>query len=176
MKKILLIVLPMLLIVGCSSTSFERIVNEYDEFNKIQTIYQKDNWVLKNNWEGGEGVGLNLALIKKDYQEQLILKFHLSSSKWLFIEENNSFKFLFTDGEILTLSPSGPVKTDVLSGGHIKEWGVIKLDNVILKKLLSKELKTLRVIGVDYHRDYSIKINMVQDNWRKFSELHYKIN
>ncbi len=176
MKKILLIVLPLLLIVGCSSTSFERIVNEYDEFNKIQTIYQKDNWVLKSNWVGGEGVELNLALIKNDYQDHLFLKFHLASSNWLFIEENSSFKFLFWDGEVLTLSPYGSVKTDVLNDGHIKEWGVIRLDRVILKKLLDKRIKTLRVIGADYHREYNTNIDMVQDNWRKFSELYYKIN
>ena len=170
MKKILLITL--LLIVGCSSTHFSRIVNEYDEFNKTRNIYQKDNWVMKNNFTGGEGVELNLFLIKKDNQSDLYLKFRLSSSEWLFIRENDSFKFLFTDGEVLTLSPHGSVNTDVLEGGHIKEWGVIKLDSVILKQLLNKGLKSFRVIGKDYYSDYNTNLDMVQKNWEEFSELH----
>ena len=172
MKRLLLIVLPLLLIVGCSSTHFSKIVNEYDEFNKTRNIYQKDNWVLKNNYTGGEGVELNLFLIMKDGQSDLYLKFHLSSSKWLFIRENDSFKFLFTDGEVLTLSADGSVNTDVLDGGHIKEWGVIQLDSVILKQLLSKELKSLRVIGKDYHSDYNTNLAMVQKKWGEFSKLH----
>ena len=64
------------------------------------------------------------------------------------------------------------MNTDVLEGGHIKEWGVIKLDSVILKQLLNKELKSFRVIGKDYYSDYNTNLDMVQKNWEEFSELH----
>ncbi|MAG78551.1 hypothetical protein CL616_04260 [archaeon] len=171
MKKFsitLLFILLSLLLQNCSILPIYQIKTINDPYYKSTIITEQWNKVHSFF----ESIALNLRY-SPDYNK-LELRFDYIDDKWLFIQQYNSFLFLFEDDDVLTLSTSSSPNRDVRSGsgGGIREWGNITLYKEDFSKLLNKKLKSLRVIGSKYHVEFKIGFPTLQNRWRNFSKLH----
>jgi hypothetical protein len=158
-----------LFFLSCSGLTY-KVVESFDEYEKAGVTYEHFNRV--QNMFGS--MYLNLYKIEKGDKVDVLLSFTLKESGWIFIEDEESFQFLFVDGEVLKLSPIGKIRGDVDSGGGyvgIEEDGQILLDKPTLKLLLNKDIKSLRVIGSKSIREYN-DFSTMQLRWRDFSNKH----
>tara|TARA_R110002012_G_C11421074_1_gene588253 strand:+ start:121 stop:651 length:531 start_codon:yes stop_codon:yes gene_type:complete len=168
MKKHLILTI-LFTLFGCAGLSY-KVVESYDEYEKTGLTYEYFNRV--QNMFGS--MYLNLNKFDKSNDVSVFLTFTLKESGWIFIEEKESFQFLFTDGEVLKLSPVGRIDGEVDSGGGyvgVEESGQIAINKSTLKLLLDKDIKSLRVIGRQSNREYNNFATM-QLRWREFSQNH----
>ena len=85
MKFILVLVL--IFFLQCSY----QIVNEVDEYNRLTRTYEKMSRV--QNFAGS--MYLNLFKVASETGTSVYIKYECRQQDWLFIEQSNSFQFLF---------------------------------------------------------------------------------
>jgi hypothetical protein len=167
MKRLL--ILSAFFLFSCTGLTY-KVVESFDEYEKTGMTYEYFNRV--QNMLGS--MYLNLYKLDNSGNVTVFLSFTLKESSWIFIEKDESFQFLFNDGEDLKLSPIGRIGGDIDSGGGyvgIEESGQIALDKSTLKLLLNKDIKSLRVIGSKSNREYN-NFSTMQSRWREFAQKH----
>ncbi len=158
-----------LFLLSCTGLTY-KVVESFDEYEKTAMTYEYFNRV--QNMLGS--MYLNLYKLDNSGNVSVFLSFTLKESNWIFIEEEESFQFLFNDGDVLKLSPVGSIGGDVDAGGGyvgIEESGQIVLNRATLKLLLKKDIKSLRVIGSNSIREYN-NFSTMQSRWREFAQNH----
>ena len=125
---------------------------------------------VDNNIYGPNGtVDLNLFYDKNT--RELGLKFHYRDQDWLFIEQQESFMFLFEDGYIVSLSPAGKIHANVTRNGPppdiIEEWGQVPWTGVMIEKVLQEKLIGVRINGNIRYKEYDQGIAELQRKWKK---------
>ena len=148
---------------GCKSTQ-HKVILTVDPDTQSHLISEVDN-----NIYGPNGmVDLNLFYDKNS--RELGLKFHYRDQDWLFIEQQESFMFLFDDGYIVSLSPSGEIHTNVIEGDPpdiIEEWGQVPWTGVMIEKVLQEKLIGVRINGNIRYKEYDQGIAELQRKWKK---------
>jgi len=125
---------------------------------------------VDNNIYGPNGtVDLNMFYDKNS--RELGLKFHYRDQDWLFIEQQESFMFLFEDGYIVSLSPAGKIHANVTRDGPppdiIEEWGQVPWTEVMIEKVLQEKLIGVRINGNIRYKEYDQGIAELQRKWKK---------
>ena len=132
-------ILTLILFIGCGGVGYQ-IIDNFDEYDKVRKIYQKDNWVKKSETSSYHYLDLNLyQKIDDSKSSPLLLQFGLFQPDWLFIKQDKSIQLLFVDGDVLILNTFGEINQEVIQSG-IKEWGFVLLDKDILNKMLNKKI------------------------------------
>jgi len=148
---------------GCKATQ-HKVILTVDPDTQNHLISEVDNYI-----DGPNGtVELNL-FYDKNFRE-LGLKFHYRDQDWLFIEQQESFMFLFDDGYIVSLSPSGEIHTNVIEGDPpdiIEEWGQVPWTGVMIEKVLQEKLIGVRINGNIRYKEYDQGIAELQRKWKK---------
>ena len=149
--------------IGCKSTQ-HKVILIVDSDTQSHLISEVDNNIYGPNGT----VDLNLFYDKNS--RELGLKFHYRDQDWLFIEQQESFMFLFEDGYIVSLSPSGEIHTNVIEGDPpdiIEEWGQVPWTGVMIEKVLQEKLIGVRINGNIRYKEYDQGIAELQRKWKK---------
>ena len=167
MKKYLSIVL----LVGFWSCGLQyAIVDKVDPYTKSHIIREKMNRL------GGLTGSIELNMIYDKNSKSKFIGFHYRDSDWLFIKQSNSFRFLFDNGDVLTMSVAGNINENVDSGGGVvlvEEWGTIIPSESELNKLINEKIVGLRVEGKSSLREYNMGTQKLQSRWMEFSKLYF---
>ena len=144
--KIIIAAIGILALNSCASIMAPySIVEDYDAFNKKGKIHQSNNYLFYIPAETQYSFGVNLYIFKDENEDIdfVSLIFSFIDDDWLFIEQDNSLQFLFTDGEVLKLSSKPKILREVFGNGNIYESGSVRLDKIILSKLINLVGKSL---------------------------------
>jgi len=125
---------------------------------------------INNTIKGYSGtLDLNLSYDKNT--QEIRINFHYRDLDWLFIEKQESFMFLFESGDILELSPSGKIYSNVdtsLSRPEIiEEWGQVVCTPKIIHKILQEEIIGVRINGNRRYKEYDMGMGKFQKRWRR---------
>ena len=153
----------LILKTGCKATQ-HKVILSVDPDTQNHLISEVDNNIYGPNGK----VDLNLFYDKNS--RELGLMFHYRDQDWLFIEHQESFMFLFDDGYIVSLSPSGEIHTNVIEGDPpdiIEEWGQVPWTELMIEKVLQEKLIGVRINGNIRYKEYDQGIAELQRKWKK---------
>ena len=160
----MVILTALFLVLGCASAKYQ-IIHGHNHQTKSNTIYE-----INNNIYGPNGmVELNLFYDKNS--QDLSIKFHYRDNDWLFIEENESFMFIFEYGDIVTLSSKGKIYTNVNRDGLapeiIEEKGKLHFTKIMMQKVLEEDIIGVRINGNNRYKEYNKGMVRLQRRWKK---------
>ena len=78
--------------------------------------------------------------------------------------------FLFENGYIVSLSPSGEIHNNVIEGNPpdiIEEWGQVPWTELMIEKVLQEKLIGVRINGNIRYKEYDQRIAELQRKWKK---------
>ena len=158
----------MFLLHSCSSSRYS-IERKLKPNTGSHIVHEQNNIIKDDNGQ----LELNLHFNKLTQNTSVVFKY--TDHNWLFLKEKKSIYFLFSDGDIIIISPKGNIKRNVLKNGPAKE--IIKETFEALipvgleKKIFKTPLIGIRLDGDGRYKEYQNDIKRLQKRWKQFFKL-----